>query len=165
MTSILCFSRSRRTQVERVDDTTLKANCTMQDTLTDAFLEIQATLPDMEVTRVRSEVKRSPRPICLDQSNYLQKIIGMRIGAGMTEILKGTLEQGNVCAELVFMFEECCHGVILSLTRDVLAKAPSDEAGEHEFYSNMVRKNIRLYNRCAAFDAGSSLVAGLTPPE
>jgi len=28
-----------------------------------------------------------------------------------------------------------------------------------------VKKNVRLYNRCAAFAPGSSMVEGITPPE
>jgi hypothetical protein len=90
--------------------------------------------------------------------------VGIRIGAGMTEIIQGTLS-GLACEELIFMLEECCHGVILSLTRDVLEQAPADAEGEHAFFSNMVRQSIRLYDRCAAFAPGSSLVEGLKPPE
>lgn len=165
MPQLLEFSRTRRTQVEQIDETTLKSNCCLQDSLTDAFVEITARLPDLEITDVRSEVRRSARRTGNDQSENLKKAVGVRIGAGMTEIIQGTLGESVGCEELVFMLEECCHGVILSLTRDVLAKAPSDAAGKHEFFSQMVRKNVRMYNRCAAFAPGSSLVAGIQPPE
>jgi len=36
--------------------------------------------------------------------------------------------------------------------------------GKLDFYRDMVRKNIRLYNRCAAFAEGSPIVEGLEPP-
>jgi hypothetical protein len=65
------------------------------------------------------------------------------------------------------MVEECCHGVILSFTKDTLVATPRpkdvEEAGA--FYAEMVKKNIRLYNRCAAFAPGSRLVEGVEPPK
>ncbi len=165
MPQLLCFSRNRRTQVEKIDDTTLRADCTLQDTLTDAFLEITAKLPDLVITSIDGQVRRSPRKVCAEGSENLQKAVGVRIGAGMTEIINGTLRQTVGCEELIFMLEECCHAVILSLTKDVLAKAPADAAGKHDFFCKMVQNNVRLYNRCAAFAPGSSLVEGIEPPK
>lgn len=163
MPQLLQFSRSRRTQVEEIDGSTLVSNCSIQDSLTDAFVEITVGLPDLEITDIRGEVRRSPRSVCEEETLHLRKAIGIRIGAGMTEIIKGTLGDHVPCEELIFMLEECCHGIILSLTRNMLAKAPSDDAGKHAFFSRMVQKNVRLYNRCAAFAPGSSLVEGIEP--
>jgi hypothetical protein len=164
MTDILSFSRNRFTGVEVIDDQTIRSSCRLQDTLTEAFIEITAQLPDLEITAVKGEVRRSHRKECLISTEFLQKVIGVRIGPGMLEIIKGLLEESTECKELVFMVQECCHGVILSLTKDILLKAPEDQEGKIEFFSDMVRKNIRLYNRCAAFAPGSCLVEGLKPP-
>ena len=164
MTQLLIFSRNRRTEVEQPDETTLRSSCRLQDTLNDMSVEITAKLPDLNITAVQAKVRRSPRPQCRRDSTALDKAVGIRIGAGMTEIIQGTLS-GLACEELIFMLEECCHGVILSLTRDVLEQAPADDEGQHAFFSNMVRQSIRLYDRCAAFAPGSSLVEGLKPPE
>lgn len=165
MTQLLNFSRNRRTEVEQLDETTLKSTCRIQDNLTDALVEIVAKLPDLEITQARAQIKRSPRMECLNADGPMEKAIGIRIGAGMTEIIKGALSENIDCEELIFMVEECCHGIIISLTREIMEKAPFDPEGEHAFYTNMVTKNIRLYNRCAAFAPGSTLVEGLTPPE
>ena len=82
----------------------------------------------------------------------------------MLEIIKGLLGENTNCQELIFMVQECCHAVILSLTKDILLKAPEDQEGKIKFFSEMVRSNIRLYNRCAAFAPGSRLVEGLEHP-
>jgi hypothetical protein len=164
VTDILSFSRNRCTSVEVIDDQTIRSSCRLQDTLTEAFIEITAQLPDLEITAVRGEVRRTCRKECLDSTEFLQKAIGVRIGAGMLEIIKGLLGENTECKELIFMVEECCHGVILSLTKDILIKAPEDQKGKTEFFSEMVRNNKRLYNRCAAFAPGSRLVKGLEHP-
>jgi hypothetical protein len=69
------------------------------------------------------------------------------------------------CKQLAFMVEECCHGIILSFTKDVLLSRPKKITNEKEFYQKLVRKNIRLYNRCAAYAPESPLMEGLEPPE
>lgn len=161
MSNILTFSRNRMTNVEQIDEQTIISWCRLQDTLTDAYVEITARLPDIEITAVKAEVRRAHQKECLESTEFLQKAIGVRIGPGMLEIIKGLLGDSTGCDELIFMVEECCHGVILSLTKDMLVKAPDDQEGRLTFFSNMVRENIRLYNRCAAFAPGSRLTEGI----
>ena len=40
MPSILTYARNRCTQVEQIDHETLRSSCLLQDTLTDAHVEI-----------------------------------------------------------------------------------------------------------------------------
>ncbi len=164
MSNILSFSRNRRTSVERTDDQAIGSSCCLQDTLTDAYVEITAMLPDLEITSIKGEVARTYRKE-LPDPEHLQKIKGVRIGPGMLEIIRGLIGGIPDCQELVFMVEECCHRIILSLTKDTLTNMPEDEQEKIEHFSNMVRKNIRLYNRCAAFAPGSRLVEGIEPPK
>ena len=165
MAHLLCFSRNRSTSVEQIDKQTIRSSCRLQDTLTDAFVEIIVALPDLNITSISGEVRRTYQEECLEDTDYLQKAVGVRVGPGMVEIIKGLMEKDSAgCDELLFMLEECCHGVILTLTKKVLKKAPEDLEGRFEFFSKMVRNNIRLYNRCAAFAPGSRLVEGIEPP-
>ena len=161
MPNLLFFSRNRCTSVEQIDEKTMRSSCHLQDTFTDLYVEILVKLPDLVITDVKAEVRRSPQnvpPISIDS---LQKAVGVRIGPSMLKILKGLIGDSK---QLTFMVEECCHGVILSFTKGELQKAPKDKKGSKEFYGNMVKQNTRLYNRCAAFAAGSSLVEGIEPP-
>jgi len=164
MTQILQFQRNRCTSVEKVNESTMRALCCLFDTLTDALVEITVKLPDLEITDARCDVRRSHRKACLDQQEALKKVVGMRIGPGMLKIIEGLMSEVTECRQLAFMVEECCHGVILSFTKDVLMQTPADKENEKKFYANMVKQNIRLYNRCAAFAPGSSLVDGIEPP-
>ncbi|OQY57926.1 MAG: hypothetical protein B6245_14510 [Desulfobacteraceae bacterium 4572_88] len=163
MAHLLCFSRNRSTSVE-IDEQTIRSSCRLQDTLTEAFVEITVGLPDLDITSISGKLQRTYQEECLDDTEYLQKAVGVRVGPGMVEIIKGLMGDHTDCEELIFMLEECCHGVILTLTKKVLKKAPEDLEGRFEFFSKMVRDNIRLYNRCAAFAPGSRLVEGLEPP-
>jgi len=167
MANILTFSRNRCTSVEQVDDHTIRSTCHLQDTLTDALVEIMARLPDLEITSVKGELRRTYQEECLKPPESLQKVVGVRIGSGMLKTIKGLIGETAGCEQLTFMVEECCHGIILSFTKDVLLTRPKlrDEAEAREFYAKRVRDNVRLYNRCAAFAPGSSFVEGIEPPE
>ncbi len=162
---ILEFSRNRCTSVEQIDDQTLKSTCRLQDKLTEAMVELTVKLPDLEITAVTAEVGRTFQEVCRDPVENLQKVVGVRIGPGMLKIIKGLIGEESGCGQTIFMVEECCHGVILAFTKDTLAQTPRDELEKVEFYQAMVKANIRLYNRCAAFAKGSQMVAGIEPPD
>jgi len=162
---ILSFSRNRCTSVEQIDEHTLRSSCRLQDTLTDASVEILVRLPDLEITRATCEFRRTMQEECLHTAEAVNKVVGVRIGPGLLKIIKGLVGEATDCRQLAFMMEECCHGVILSFTKDTLSQAPKDMALTKEFYAEMVKQNIRMYNRCAAFAPGSSLVEGVEPPK
>ncbi|MBC8462235.1 MAG: DUF2889 domain-containing protein [Deltaproteobacteria bacterium] len=164
MANILKFSRNRCTCVEQIDDSMMKSTCRLQDTLMDAFVEITVRLPDLEIISVKAEVHRNYKKECRNPAETLQKVVGVRIGPGMLKIFKGLIGENTYCKQLGFMVEECCHGIILSFTKDVLINSPRDKKNQKEYYTKMVKENIRLYNRCAAFAPGSPLVEGIKPP-
>ena len=165
MPSILDFSRNRSTSVEQMDQQTMRASCCLQDTRTEAFVEIQVRLPDLEITSVRGEVFRTDLQEGPVSTESLQKVVGVRVGAGMLKIIKGLIGEDHTEGQLTFMVEECCHGIILAFTKETLNQAPRGQDLPAEVFRDMVKANIRLYNRCAAFAQGSSLVEGIEPPK
>ena len=165
MPDLTRFTRNRCTSVEQIDDQTLRSSCRLQDTLTDVMVEIQVKLPDLEIIHAAGEFRRTHREACLNTSDALQKVVGVRIGSGMLKIIEGLLAEVTECAELAFMVEECCHAVILSFTKGTLKDIPESPREKKEFYAKMLRENTRLYNRCAAFAPGSSIVGDTPPPK
>ncbi len=164
MPHILNYSRNRSTTVEQIDEQTLQSSCVLRDTLSEARVEITVKLPDLEITDVTSTFQRALQEECYTQPENLKKVIGVRIGPGVLKIISGLIGEDYGCRQLTFMVEECCHGVILAFTKDTLMQTPEQMEGRLDFYRNMVRKNIRLYNRCAAFAEGSPIVQGIEPP-
>jgi hypothetical protein len=164
MADILCFSRNRCTSVEQIDEQTMRSCCRVQDPLMDAFVEIRVKLPDLEIEAAFGKVQRSAEGSNEEALQPLSDVVGVRIGPGLKKILEGLLGNGAVHKQLVFMLEECCGGVILTFTKDVLLDAPNDKLAEQVFFQNVVRSNPRLYNSCAAFAPGSPFVEGIEPP-
>ncbi|MDY6972755.1 MAG: hypothetical protein SV775_10550 [Thermodesulfobacteriota bacterium] len=165
MANILCYSRNRCTSVEQVDNCTVISTCRLQDTLVDALVEIRVRLPDLEITEITSEVRRSHHLEYLKPAESLQRAVGIRIGPSVLKIIRGLIGEDINFKQLAFMVEECCHGVILSFTKNGLLDSPKDKADAREYYAKKVQENIRLYNRCAAFGPGSPLVEGIEAPK
>ena len=163
MPDLTRFTRNRCTSVEQIDDQTLRSSCRLQDTLTDAMVEVQIKQPDLEIIYAAGEIRRTYKEACLHASDALQKVVGVRIGSGMLKIIEGLLAEVTDCTELAFMVEECCHAVILSFTKGTLKNIPENPREKKEFFANMIKENTRLYNRCAAFAPGSSIVADIPP--
>ena len=161
MAHLISFSRSRCTTVEESHEGIMTCACRVTDNLLDARVQIQAALPDLEIMKVESRIDHCRMDGMAAAEDRLQNLLGVRIGPGMLKIIKGLMGDDPACVELAFMAEECCHGAILSLTKGTLKKAPTRPEESRNFFSKMVEKNIRLYNRCAAFADGSTLVDGI----
>jgi hypothetical protein len=158
---ILKFSLNRSTNVESREDGNLLSVCQLRDTFTDAEIRMVVKMPDLEIAEISGYCRHAYLDEIDDLNASLQKVLGVRVGAGMLKIIKGLLGEAENLDQIVYMVEEACHGVILYLTKKILLKAPDDAAGKQVFYANMVKKSIRLYDRCAAFAKGTPLVKEL----
>lgn len=167
MTNILSFSRNRSSHVEIIDEHKIKSTCFIQDTLSEGFVEVMAQIPDLEIKAISGEFKRTYRKAYANIDPLLQNLVGVRIGAGVKEIIRGLLDKGEGTdyEELSFMVDECCNAVIITLTKDILMKAPEDRDGKVKFFTKMVRKNTRLLNSCVAFNPQSIFVEGMDKNE
>ena len=161
MADIACFTRNRCTTVEMVDEQTTRSTCRVQDTSMEAWVEILVKSPNLDIAEGGGEIRRSSEGDRKDLSGDLQPVIGARVGPGIKKIIRGLIGDGPFVETLAALLDECCNGVIMSFTRDVLLLAPKDPAGEKDFFSNMVRANPRLYNSCAALSANSPLMEAL----
>ena len=164
MANLLCYSRNRSTSVEQIDDSTLASTCRLQDSLNDAEVTLCIRLPELEIIDAKGTFTRFSRNTCMGIESALAKVVGVRIGAGMKKIIRGLLGEATDCTEVAVLVEECCHAVILAFTKDMLTLVPEELALEKDFFTNMVKENIRLYNSCAAFAPGSPIVDGIDPP-
>ena len=124
----------------------------------------EVTPGDWIITGIKGEVSRTYLEECREPVDLLQKVVGVRVGPGVLKIIKGLIGDATDCKQLAFMVEECCLGIILSFTKDAVMASPADESEAKQYYDRMVKENVRLYNRCAAFATGSSLVEGLESP-
>lgn len=158
------FSRNRSISVDMLGDGALQSVCRLTDTLNDMRVTIRVALPEMEIVSIFATVDRCADPWEKEAVSDLKELTGVRIGPGMTKIFKGLVREPTADSQILFMLEEACHGIILTSTKDMAAMVPEEQELTVADYQAMIKSNIRLYNRCAAFAPGSSLVEGIDPP-
>lgn len=164
MGDILLFFRNRCTTIEQIDEFTLRSCCHLEDPLIAASVQVLVKTPDLEIIGAEGKIVRSIRNVEFDVDECLRNLRGVRVGPGLRKIVEGIMGKNEIHRQLTSMIEECCSGVILSFTKDVLLHAPKDRLREKDYFESMVRSNPRLYNSCAAFAPGSPLVARIEPP-
>ena len=126
MANIACFSRNRCTTVEIVDEQTTRSTCRVQDTVMEAWVEVLVKAPNLDIVEATGEIRRSGQGNHIDMSGDLQKVIGARVGPGIKKIIRGLIGDRPFVETLSALLDECCNGVIMSYTRDVLLSAPND---------------------------------------
>ena len=155
------YSRNRNTSVKSIDPHTLCSCQNLIDTFYQMKLAVFVRIPDMAVIDIKASIDYSIDPVENKAINELHKLKEFRIGPGMRKILKGTVSEDVSGSQLIFMFEEACQAIILNMTREMATQLPDHQDLDIQIFREMVKANTRLYNRCAAYAKGSSLVEGL----
>jgi hypothetical protein len=155
------FSRNRNTTVKNHDSHTLSACQTLIDTFYQMHLTIFVSVPELEIVDIKAHVDYSIDPVENKAIKELSRLKNFRIGPGLRKVIKGLVSEDIADSQLIFMFEEACQGIILNLTREMATQLPDHQDIDVQVFRDMVKTNTRLYNRCAAYSKGSTLVEGL----
>ena len=91
MAHIISFSRSRCTTVEESSDGRMTCICRVTDNLLDARVQIQATLPDLEIMSIESRAEHCLIKGMAEARERLKSLLGVRIGPGLLKIIKGLM--------------------------------------------------------------------------
>ena len=150
--------------MEQLDDQTMVSACRLQDSLMDLLVVINVRTPHLEIIDIEGEIRRPSEPEHSHIHETLRKMIGVRVGPGIKKIVTGLMGTSAIEKKLVFMIGECCNGIILSFTKQVLLGAPENKEKERDYFANMVKNSPRLYNSCAALSPESPLMEGIEPP-
>lgn len=139
----------------------LRVSNRLEDTHYAAEVEIEVTVPDLEVVAARGAVKRSFNEGCADAIPLLEKAIGLRVGSGLTKLVDSLVGESQGCMVLANLLFEACDAVILSFTAQQMSMAGQLEEDQRaEGLLQMVQMNPRLLNSCIAFDENGPLLKG-----
>jgi hypothetical protein len=155
------FSRNRSTSVKTIDNNLLSSCQRLIDTFYQINITIFVRIPEMVFTNIKTHIDYSIDPVEHKAARELERLKDFRIGPGMRKIAKGLMSEDVAESQLLFMFEEACQGIILNMTREMATQLPDNQDLDIQIFKEMVKANPRLYNRCAAYSKGSSLVEGL----
>ncbi|UCD58624.1 MAG: DUF2889 domain-containing protein [Candidatus Hydrogenedentota bacterium] len=158
---VLCYTRNKHASVLPLGDNKFRVTNRFEDTHFAAQVEIEVTLPELEITSVRGGFERCFNKECEKVESLIDKAVGLRVGSGLTKLLDSLIGGAQGCPVLATLVFEACDAVILSLTAEQMAMADTlDEEQREEGLVQMVQMNPRLLNSCIAFDENGPLLKG-----
>lgn len=165
---ILDFQSNSLTSVETVEQGLWRINNRFEDNLFLAEVSLEVKAPALDIRKAVLDVKRDVLGTTPDLSTPVEKLVGVRVGPGMTKIVRGVLggpEGSDRVAEMVL---EAMEMLVNAITVPELRKATemggvslqADSDGPKVYLNDVViddetvRKmsaNPRLKDSCAAF--------------
>ncbi len=165
---ILDFQMNNLTTVEVLEKGLWRINQRSEDNLFAIEIALDVKAPALDIRRAVLNVKRDALGLVPDLSPLAEKLIGVRVGPGMTKIVRGVIGGPNGSERTAELVLEAMEMLVNSITVPELRKAAalggvsykSDTDGPKVFLNDavvdedMVRKmatNPRLKDSCAAF--------------
>ena len=155
---ILNYTKNIHAGAENMDNGNTIARVRVDDTFLSAELEIEVKIPDLKIVSIQGRIIRSFAEECKNNAEILKRAIGMRVGAGVTRLVKETIGGPNGCNVFSDMILEGCNAVIMGFTVDELDKQLAAETDEAfgQVLKDMLENNPRVAS-CIAFTEGNDL--------
>lgn len=165
---ILDFQTNSLTTVEMVGQGLWRVVARSDDNLFSAEVALDVKAPALDIRHARLEVTRDVLDNACDASSLAEKLIGVRVGPGMTKIVRSVVGGQNGSARLAEMVLAAMEMLINAITVPELRKATemggvelvADSDGPKVYLNNVVineetvakmSANPRLKDSCAAF--------------
>ncbi len=165
---ILDFQANHLTTVENVDKGLFRVVSRADDSLFSAEISLDVKLPALDIRKAELTIKRDVLGLVPDLSTAAERLIGVRVGPGMTKIVRGILGGPDGSERVAEMILESMEMLINALTVPELRKgmefggepARLDIDGPRIFLNNVLigestvkimADNPRLKDSCAAF--------------
>lgn len=157
----LCFTRNKHVAVLPLGDDKFRVTNRLEDTYFTAEVEIEVTVPDLEVASARGSLSRFFNEECRGAASLPEKAVGLRVGSGLGKALEGLMGDSRGCRIMADLMFEACDAVVLAFTAQQMAIADSlSEEDREQGLLQMVQMNPRLLNSCIAFDENGPLLKG-----
>jgi hypothetical protein len=155
---ILSYTKNIHAGAENLDNGNTMARVRVDDTFLSAELEMEVKLPDLKIVSIQGRIIRSFAEECKNNAEILQRAMGMRVGAGITRLVKETIGGPNGCNVFADMILEGCNAMIMGFTVEELDKQLAAETDEAfgQVLKDMLENNPRV-GSCIAFVEGNEL--------
>lgn len=108
----LSYVRNKHVGVEELERDCLKVSTAVEDTFFAGAVALVVRLPELEISSIEGQIKRSFNKECQQAIPILQKVIGTRIGPGLTKKVDGFIGTVNGCTNMANLVLESCHSVL-----------------------------------------------------
>jgi hypothetical protein len=165
---ILDYQMHSLTTVEMVEPGLWRIITRTDDTLFSTEVELEVKTPALDIRKARLELKRDVLGIVPDPAPLAEKLVGVRVGPGMTKIVRGTIGGDAGSDRIAELILEAMEMLVNGLTTPELRKATDSAGVSEEFpqdgpkvclndvvigdeHAKTMAQNPRLKDSCVAF--------------
>ena len=102
----MIFNRFKNTQVELIDDNTLKVISTMTDTYHEIIVTLKVNISDSNIIEASAQFLRQPDVMCKETAKFIEKLVGVSLGRGITKNAIALIGGTSGCTHIVDMVLE-----------------------------------------------------------
>ena len=104
----ISYLRNKYVGVEQVADDCLSASTAIVDSFFTGRVTLAVSLPELEVKSVEGQISRSFNEECQQAITILPKVVGVRVGPGLTKKVDDLIGGADGCT--YYPWSTCCRG-------------------------------------------------------
>lgn len=98
---MLIFNRFKNSQVELIDDNTLKVISTMCDSYHEIIVTLKVNISDANIIEASAQFLRQPNLMCKETAKFIEKLVGVSLGKGITKNAIALIGGNSGCTHIV----------------------------------------------------------------
>ncbi len=151
----LSYVRNKHTRIEDVEGDYFKAYTVVDDTFFAGEVALTVRFPELEITSIEGQIKRSLNKECQQAIPILQKVVGLRIGSGLTKNVDGLIGTGDGCTNMANLILETCHSAVTGVRIHMRHQAQSRGLGRAQSQQLMLQRFPSLAHQCIAWSTAN----------
>ncbi len=144
----LSYVRNKYVGIVELGEDHFQASTLTEDTLFAGEVTMIVRFPELEITSIKGQIKRSLNKECQQAIPILQKAVGLRIEPGITNKVDGLIGTGDGCTNMANLILETCHSVVTGVRRRMGEHARSRGLGRAESQRLMLQRFPSLAHQC-----------------
>ncbi len=154
----LSYVRNKHLGIEELEESEgvyFKLSSSIEDTFFAGEVVLMVRLPELEITSVTGQIKRSFNKECHQAIPILQKLVGLRIGPGLTKRVDGLIGAVDGCTNMANLVLESCYWAVFNVRRYMRRQSQARGLSRTESQQLMLQQFPGLVHQCIVWSTAN----------
>jgi hypothetical protein len=143
------YMRNKHVGVEDLEGNYFQVSTAVEDTFFAGNVAITVRFPELEITSIKANIKRSFNKECLQAIPILQKAVGLHIASGVTKKIDGLVGAAGGCTNLANLILEGCHVAVTRVRMHLRQQAESGELSDAQIKLRSAQLQLQQFPHLA----------------
>ncbi len=141
--------RNKHVGVEDLEGDSFKVSVSVEDTFFAGNVVITVRFPEMVISSIEGQIKRSFNKECQQAIPILQKAVGVRIASGLTKEIDGLVGTVNGCTNMANLILEGCHVAVTRIRMHLRQRADSGQLSDAQLKLRSAQLQLQQFPQLA----------------